>query len=137
MADRGFEFPNLSGTVRMFAGEASAPIELTGRREVPLNRLPFDLSLHAEEGHGCGIVMPITAGGDEITLLSSTGSLNLRLTHDGISFADPATGEQALIPGRFFVGDDVPVRPLMAAPPLPAVCQHGISPIAMCPFDPP
>jgi hypothetical protein len=137
MADRGFEFPNFSGTVRMFAGEASAPIELTGRRDVPLNRLPFDLHLHAEEGNGCGIVLPIAAGGDEITLLSSTGSLNLRLTHEGISFVVPATGEQALISGRFFVGDDVTVRPFMAAPPLPAVCRHGISPISKCPFTPP
>lgn len=137
MADRDFEFPNLSGTVRMFAGDALAPIELTGRREVPLNRLPFDLRLHAEEGHGCAIVLPIAAGGDEITLLSSTGSLNLRLTHDGISFVVPATGEHALIPGRFFVGDDLTVSPLMAAPPLPEVCKHGISPIDKCPFIPP
>ena len=137
MADRDFEFRDFSGTVRMFAGEALAPIELTGRREVPLNRLPFDLRIDAEEGHGCAIALPIAAGGDDITLLSPTGSLNLRLTNEGISFVVPMTGERALIPGNFFVGDDVTVRPLMAAPILPAVCRHGISPIDKCPIIPP
>jgi hypothetical protein len=121
----------------MFAGEELAPIELTEGREVPLNRLPFDLRVDAEEGHGCAIVLPTAAGGDEITLLSPTGSLNLRLTYDGISFDVPATGEHALIPGHFLVGDDVTVRPLMAAPELPAVCRHGISPIDKCPIIPP
>jgi hypothetical protein len=137
MADMDFESLDFSGTVRMFAGEALAPIELTEGREVPLNRLPFDLRIDAEEGHGCGIVLPIAAGGDEITLLSPTGSLNLRLTYDGISFHVPATGEHALIPGNFFVGDDVTVRPFMAAPVLPVVCRHGISPPGKCPIIPP
>ena len=89
MADGDFELPDFSGTVRMFAGDALAPIELTGRREVPLNRLPFDLRVDAEEGYGCAIVLPVAAGGDEITLLSPTGSLNLQLTYDGISFVVP------------------------------------------------
>lgn len=137
MTSSDFESLDFSGTVRMFAGESPAPIELTGRREIPLNRLPFDLRLDAEEGHGCAIVLPIAAGGDEITLLSPTGNLNLRLTDDGISFDVPATGEHALIPGHFFVGDDVTVGPLMAAPVIPAVCRHGISPIDMCPIKPP
>jgi hypothetical protein len=137
MADRDFELLDFSGPVRMFAGEALDPVELTGSHEVPLDRLPFDLRLNAEEGHGCAIVLPVTVGGDEITLLSPTGGLNLRLTDDGIDFVVPTTGEHALIPGRFFVGDDVAVSPLMSAPVLPVICQHGISPISMCPFNPP
>lgn len=137
MADKDFETFDFSGTVSMYAGDAPLPIELTGLHKVPLIRLPFDIRLDAEEGQGCAIVLETTAEGDEVTLLSTTGSLNLRLTYGGISFLVPQTGERALIRGEFHIGEDLTVRPLMAAPELPTMCKHGISPISKCPLNPP
>jgi hypothetical protein len=76
-----------------------------------------------------------TAEGD-VTLLCRTGRLDISVTEHGLAVVLP-TNDRALIPGRFYIGDDFTVRPLAIAPPIPSTCQHGISPISLCPLTPP
>jgi len=132
-----FEGLDFTGTVDMYVGSTSSPTQFSESWAVTLNELPLDIRLVAPEGQGCAITLPMSTEGEEVTLLSPTGSLDLQLTEDGIQFVIPTTQEQAPINCHFVIGDELAIRPLMAAPRLPEVCRHGISPIRLCPIQPP
>jgi hypothetical protein len=137
VTDESFDVPTFSDIIDVHVSGGYPSFELARPSTLPLSELPLDLHLQTRTERPCVVIIPLGAAGDEVTLVSETGSLNLRLEHDGISFVAPNTHERGLIQGQFLEGADLTLRPLMAAPGIPAVCQHGIRPIRFCPFNPP